>query len=56
MRLIDAYWRASLYLCLGMIYLKDNPFLREPLALDHLKMRLLGHWRSDPGRASSTST
>ena len=42
LRLIDAYWRASLYLCLGMIYLKDNPLLREPLTLDHLKARLLG--------------
>jgi xylulose-5-phosphate/fructose-6-phosphate phosphoketolase len=46
LRLIDAYWRASLYLCLGMIYLKDNPLLREPLTLDHLKVRLLGHWGS----------
>lgn len=40
LRLIDAYWRASLYLCLVMIYLKDNPLLLEPLALDHLKARL----------------
>jgi len=35
LRLMDAYWRASLYLCLGTIYLKDNPLLREPLTLDH---------------------
>ena len=35
LRKIDAYWRASLYLCLGMLYLKDNPLLREPLKLDH---------------------
>ena len=51
LRRMDAYWRASLYLCLGMIYLKDNPLLREPLTLDHLKVRLLGHWGSDPGQS-----
>ncbi|MBV8899857.1 MAG: phosphoketolase family protein [Verrucomicrobia bacterium] len=48
-RLLDAYWRASLYLCVGMIYLRDNPLLREPLRPEHLKTRLLGHWGSDPG-------
>jgi xylulose-5-phosphate/fructose-6-phosphate phosphoketolase len=48
---IDAYWRASLYLCLGMLYLKDNPLLREPLKLEHTKSRLLGHWGSDAGQA-----
>ena len=48
---IDAYWRASLYLCLGMLYLKANPLLREPLALEHIKARLLGHWGSDAGQA-----
>ncbi|HWU40950.1 MAG TPA: phosphoketolase family protein, partial [Candidatus Acidoferrum sp.] len=47
---IDAYWRASLYLCLGMLYLKDNPLLKEPLRADHIKERLLGHWGSDPGQ------
>ncbi len=47
----DAYWRASLYLCLGMLYLKDNPLLREPLRLEHTKPRLLGHWGSDSGQA-----
>ncbi len=51
LRRMDAYWRASLYLCLGMIYLKDNPLLREPITLDHLKTRLLGHWGSDPGQS-----
>src|SRR5512135_1128480 len=51
LRQMDAYWRASLYLCLGMIYLKENPLLREPLQLDHLKTRLLGHWGSDPGQS-----
>ena len=48
---IDAYWRASLYLSLGMLYLKDNPLLREPLKLEHTKPRLLGHWGSDAGQA-----
>ena len=47
---IDAYWRASLYLCLGMLYLKANPLLREPLSLEQTKPRLLGHWGSDPGQ------
>ena len=42
---IDRYWRASLYLCAGMLYLQDNPLLREPLAIGHIKRRLLGHWR-----------
>jgi len=48
---IDAYWRASLYLCMGMLYLKENPLLREPLKLEHTKPRLLGHWGSDAGQA-----
>jgi xylulose-5-phosphate/fructose-6-phosphate phosphoketolase len=51
LRKIDAYWRASLYLCLGMLYLKDNSLLREPLEYKHLKPRLLGHWGSAPGQA-----
>ena len=51
LRNIDAYWRASLYLCLGMLYLKANPLLREPLTLEHIKPRLLGHWGSDAGQA-----
>ena len=49
LRRTDAYWRATLYLALGMIYLKDNPLLRQPLRPEHLKKRLLGHWGSDPG-------
>lgn len=49
-RKIDAYWRASLYLCVGMIYLRDNPLLREPLKLEHIKNRLLGHWGTSPGQ------
>ncbi len=47
---IDAYWRASLYLCVGMIYLRDNPLLRAPLQMEHVKKRLLGHWGTDPGQ------
>ncbi len=48
--LIDAYWRACNYLCVGMLYLRDNPLLREPLKAEHIKSRLLGHWGSDPGQ------
>jgi xylulose-5-phosphate/fructose-6-phosphate phosphoketolase len=48
-KLIDAYWRATLYMSVGMIYLRDNPLLREPLKLEHTKKRLLGHWGTDPG-------
>ncbi len=51
LRKIDAYWHASLYLCMGMLYLKDNPLLREPLKLEHTKPRLLGHWGSDAGQS-----
>ncbi len=47
---IDAYWRACNYLCAGMLYLRDNPLLREPLRAEHCKNRLLGHWGSDPGQ------
>lgn len=48
LRGIDAYWRACNYLAAGMIYLRDNPLLREPLKPDHLKQRLLGHWGASP--------
>jgi xylulose-5-phosphate/fructose-6-phosphate phosphoketolase len=48
---INAYWRACNYLSLGMLYLRDNPLLREPLRVEHLKQRLLGHWGSDPGQS-----
>ena len=51
LRKIDAYWRASLYLCLGMLYLKENPLLREPLTVEQTKPRLLGHWGSDAGQS-----
>jgi len=49
LRRIQAYWRATLYLCVGMIYLRANPLLREPLKVEHIKRRLLGHWGTDPG-------
>ena len=47
--LINAYWRAANYLSVGQIYLLDNPLLREPLAPEHIKPRLLGHWGTTPG-------
>src|SRR6266508_3936647 len=46
---IDAWWRAAIYLSVGQIYLLDNPLLREPLRLEHIKPRLLGHWGTTPG-------
>ncbi|HEY8282573.1 MAG TPA: phosphoketolase family protein, partial [Leifsonia sp.] len=46
---IDAWWRAANYLSVGQIYLLDNPLLREPLAREHIKPRLLGHWGTTPG-------
>ena len=50
-RRMHAYWRACCHLILGMIYLKDNPLLRAPLKLEHVKTRLLGHWGSSPGQS-----
>ena len=47
--LVDAYWRAASYLSVGQIYLLDNPLLHEPLAPEHIKPRLLGHWGTTPG-------
>jgi xylulose-5-phosphate/fructose-6-phosphate phosphoketolase len=49
LRRINAYWRAANYLSVGQIYLFDNPLLKEPLALKHVKPRLLGHWGTTPG-------
>jgi xylulose-5-phosphate/fructose-6-phosphate phosphoketolase len=51
LRRIDAYWRACNYLSLGMLYLRDNPLLREPLRPEHIKGRLIGHWGSDAGQS-----
>ena len=48
---IDAWWRAANYLAVGMIYLRENPLLAEPLRFEHIKPRLLGHWGSSPGQA-----
>ena len=49
LRLMNAYWRACNYLAAGMIYLRANPLLREPLKPEHIKQRLLGHWGASPG-------
>src|SRR4030042_5925857 len=46
---MDAYWRAANYLSVGQIYLYGNPLLKEPLTLEHIKPRLLGHWGTTPG-------
>ena len=46
---LHTYWRAANYLSVGQIYLLDNPLLREPLTLEHVKPRLLGHWGTTPG-------
>ena len=49
LRKMNAYWRAANYLSVGQIYLLDNPLLKEPLKLEHVKPRLLGHWGTTPG-------
>ena len=46
---LNAYWRAANYLSVGQIYLRDNPLLKQPLKLEHVKPRLLGHWGTTPG-------
>ena len=50
LRKIDAYWRAANYLSVGQIYLYDNPLLREPLKLSHVKPLVVGHWGTTPGQ------
>lgn len=47
--LMQAWWRAASYLSVAQIYLSDNPLLREPLEIEHIKPRLLGHWGTTPG-------
>ncbi len=47
---MDGYWRAANYLSVGQIYLRDNPLLREPLTIEHVKPMLLGHWGTTPGQ------
>src|ERR1700726_3160198 len=49
LRKMHAYWRAANYLSVGQIYLYANPLLTEPLCLEHIKPRLLGHWGTTPG-------
>lgn len=49
LRNLHGFWQASNYLAVGMIYLRENPLLKEPLRADHIKQRLLGHWGSSPG-------
>src|SRR5580658_9351218 len=49
LRKVHAYWRAANYLSVGQIYLMDNPLLKQPLELKHVKPRLLGHWGTTPG-------
>ena len=49
LRVLDAYWRAANYLTVGQIYLMGNALLREPLRIEHVKPRLLGHWGTSPG-------
>ncbi len=49
LQLIDTWWRTANYLSVGQIYLLDNPLLREPLKVEHIKPRLLGHWGTTPG-------
>ncbi|BAY84226.1 hypothetical protein NIES267_37220 [Calothrix parasitica NIES-267] len=49
LRKINAYWSAANYLSVGQIYLLDNPLLKKPLKLEHVKPRLLGHWGTTPG-------
>ena len=52
---MQRYWCAANYLCVGQIYLQDNPLLREPLTKNDIKPRLLGHWGTSPARILSTS-
>lgn len=47
---IDAYFRAANYLAAGELYLKENPLLKEPLKLEHIKNKLVGHWGTTPGQ------
>ena len=53
LRAMDAWWHACNYLSVGMIYLRDNPLLKEPLKIEHVKHRLLGHWGASPALSFS---
>ena len=50
LRKMDAYWRAANYISVGQIYLYQNPLLREPLKLSHVKPLVVGHWGTTPGQ------
>ncbi len=50
LRKIDAYWRATNYVSVGQLYLRENPLLKEPLKMSHIKSMLLGHWGTTPGQ------
>ena len=50
LRKMNAYWRAANYLSVGQIYLYDNPLLKEPLKLEHVKPLVVGHWGTTPGQ------
>ena len=50
LRKMDGYWRAANYLSVGQIYLYDNPLLRQPLELSHVKPLVVGHWGTTPGQ------
>ena len=47
---MDAYWRAANYLSVGQLYLYDNPLLKKPLELSHVKPLVVGHWGTTPGQ------
>ena len=47
---MDAYWRVANYLSVGQIFLYDNPLLKEPLQLSHVRLLVVGHWGTTPGQ------
>ena len=47
---MNRYWEAANYLSAGQLYLLDNPLLREPLTMDHVKKKIVGHWGTVPGQ------
>ena len=53
---MDTYWRAANYLSAGQLYLLDNPLLRKPLTMDHVKKKIVGHWGTVPDRTLSGLT
>src|SRR5277367_3596644 len=53
LRRMHAYWQACCFMAAGMIYLRENPLLKEPLKVEHIKKRLLGHWGTSPALSFS---